>query len=207
MSTGTNILDSASEVLHDESNTRWARADLLAWLNEGLLALVTNYPPANVVKADLTLVEGVEQSAPAACIRILDITRNVSGNAIRKTTEKELDRVKPSWPVDTASATVKHFMYEPDDPTNFKVYPPQPASAFGSVRIEYSGKPTALATEGATVTVDEVFDAVLVDYVLHRAYLRDVEFAGMAELATGYLNRFETMASAKFKADEIADGS
>lgn len=190
-----DIIDKAEITLLDEANKRWSAAELLGWLNSGTKAISARKPDVYVSNESFTLVEGTKQSIAAAVI-ILDITRNMGtdgdtpGDIISRVDKKDLDVADPSWHTATASATVKHWMYDPKDPTSFDVYPPQPAESFGYVDGVWCSSPPVVAA-GANIGIDDIYEPVILDYILFRAYSKDGALAiNAASRATAHAQLF-----------------
>lgn len=74
--TAASVLNTVSQVLLDETNTRWSAANLLTYLNEAQRQLVTLRPEAGVVTETVALAEGVKQSIPTGGRALLDVPRN-----------------------------------------------------------------------------------------------------------------------------------
>lgn len=129
------------------------------------------------------------------------------GAAVTRISRAKLDAILPSWHTFTASATVKHFIYDPKNPKVFWVFPGQPSSSQGYVDLVRSVAPTALASVSTNIALDDVFEDILIDYCLFRAFAKQVEntfslskarfyqesfmaglgLRGQAELGTGLL--------------------
>jgi hypothetical protein len=181
--TAQSIIDRAQVLLQDTVKVRWPDAELLTWLNEGQQAIVVLKPTAYVRSVAVQLVAGTKQSLPADGIQLIDIVRNMGtdgltpGRAVRIVTREVMDAQTPSWHVSPVSHIVKHYMYSALDPNTFYVYPRQPASGFGYVEMAYGARPPAVAAVGNTISVDDIYQTALLDYVLYRAYSKDTEFA------------------------------
>ena len=58
------IIDKASLLLADVSQSFWLVSELLGWLNDGQRDIATVMPQANVKNSAVQLVAGVKQSLP-----------------------------------------------------------------------------------------------------------------------------------------------
>ena len=190
------IIDEAEAILQDTSNVRWAATEHLAAVNDGCKAVCVFKPDAYVVSASTVLVAGIVQELPADGFKLQDVVCNMGvspgatqGNAIQLIDRKVLDAMDPAWPVVTASATVIYYMYDERYPRQFLVYPKQPSSAFGYVQLIYSAAPAEIAV-GATILIPDIYRPSLLQYVLYRAYAKDLDQPGNAEKAKAYYQAF-----------------
>lgn len=205
-----DILDRASIILQDTSNTRFANADLLKFFNDGQREVVIYRPDANVTNTNFTCAAGSKQTLPAGALRLIDITRNVSGRAICQISRKTLDEALPDWHNATADSTrkIEHFIYDSSDPKNFYVYP----AAENSFQIEviYSVSPADVTlsnytSDATTISLDDTYANCLLDYILYRAYQIDSEFSGNAEKSLMHYQSFTNGLGAKTQGDSAAD--
>lgn len=205
-----DILDRASIILQDTSNTRFANADLLKFFNDGQREVVIYRPDANVTNANFTCAAGSKQTLPSDALRLIDITRNVSGRAICQINRKMLDESLPDWHNATADATrkIENFIYDSSDPKNFYVYP----AAENSFQIEviYSVSPADVTlsnytSDATTISLDDTYANCLLDFILYRAYQIDSEFAGNAEKSLMHYRSFMNGLNAKTQGDSAAD--
>lgn len=176
------VIDKTQVILQDTTGIRWPDNELLDWLNDGQREIVLYKPNAFIKNVAVKLAAGTKQGLPADGVQLIDVVRNMGsggstpGRAIRITMREVLDAQLPDWHLETASSSVKHYMYSLLDPKNYYVYPPQPAAGQGYVEIVYGASPTD-AIIGGTITLDDIYQNVLVDYILYRAYSKDAEYA------------------------------
>lgn len=195
------ILDKAAIQLTDLTNIRWTRAELLSWLNMAQQALILAVPEASAATALVTTVTGVKQSIPADGWVLLSANRNmgasgsVPGRSLEETRREILTRINPSWSTDTPSGTAVAYIYTPLDKTTFWVYPPADSSG-NKIEITYSQVPTVLTSDGSMITVNNIYEPVLLDYVLYKACMKDAEYAPGVQLAQGYLATFTSLVTA-----------
>lgn len=191
--TGANILSRVEDILQDTGNVRWSEAELLRYLNDGQRAVVNVRPEAAADHSNVQLVTGTEQTIPDVALRLIKVVRNMSAaggsatgkRAIRLVNRTILDSQEPDWhdPTVTGGAvhgtTVKHYVFDEDDPRKYYVYPGVSGNAY--VEIVTARNPTDLANTSATLYIDDIYANPIVDFVLYRAFLKDAEFAGNAE--------------------------
>ncbi|MFP4036998.1 MAG: DUF6682 family protein [Desulfobacteraceae bacterium] len=207
--TGTNIIDRAAIVLQDTTGVRWPQTDeLLLWLNDGQREVVLRKPEAYAQNEVVELVNGTKQSVPAAGIQLLDVIRNMGtdgatpGRAITRIDRQILDEQRPDWHTETADTQTKHYMFDTRDPKHFYVYPPQDDPP-GQVELVYASAPTDLDSLGSTITLDDVYAGVLLDYILYRAYSKDADLSPSApQRAVAHYNSFLASLGAKGQIDQ-----
>jgi len=177
------IIDKAAIQLGDIDKVHWTESELLGWLNDAQLKIVTLAPQTNVKNSKVRLIPGVKQAIPADGILILDIPFNyrsngtLVGEVINKATLEIMNKRVPGWITATQGVTVRCFIYSPSDPSVFYVYPPQPALST-QVEMVYSARPELItnAYGGTKITVDDQYQDALLDFVLFKAFDKDSEY-------------------------------
>ena len=202
------IIDKASLLLADVSQSFWLVSELLGWLNDGQRDIATTIPQANVKNSALQLVAGVKQSLPSDGILLMDIPHNLGsagttvGTVINHVPKEIMLKRIPGWTTTLPNGTVKHYIYSTLDPLVFYVYPPQPTLA-KYVECVYSALPTLIANAnvGTKITIPDYFQTELLDYVLYRAFSKD--FDNSTQLARGqeHYQLFINALTAKANAD------
>jgi hypothetical protein len=172
------IVDKAELQLMDTGNNRHEATDLFGWLKSGQRQAAILKPDVSVTNVGVALSAGVKQTIPTGGLQIIDITHNLGvggatpGAAIDIITMKTMSALNPDWASDTAAAVVENFMLDERDPKNFYVYPAQPAGV-ATVNMVYSVTPADPATIATAITLDDIYETLLLDYVLYRAYGKD----------------------------------
>ena len=205
----SSVIEKAQIILQDITGVRWPSAtELLGWLNDGQREVVVYKPNAHVKNVAHQLSPGTRQTVPVDCVQLVDIVRNMGttgttpGRAIRIATREVLDAQMPNWHAARPDAVVRHFMYSALDPKTFWVYPPQPVSGVGYVDLVYGATP-ANATFAGVITIDDIYQNVLVDYILYRAFSKDTEVAE-AQRALTYQNAYLSALTGKMKVESGA---
>ena len=185
------IIGKAQTILQDVTGTRWNSTELLGWLNSGQREIILYKPHANAKAAVVKLTAGTRQALPSDGVQLVDIIRNMGtngttpGRAIRQTARDTLDAALPTWHAATADAVVRHYIFNMLDPKAFYVYPPQPAVNQGYVEIVYGALP-ADATANGAISVDDIYENLLLDYVLYRAFSKETEFSDQSAANVHY---------------------
>lgn len=208
--TTSSVIIKVQTILQDTTGIRWPNEELIGWLNDGQREIVLYKPNAFVKNVSIRCVSGTKQSLPGDGIQLVDVVRNMGtdgntpGRAIRITMREVLDSQLPNWHAETPSAVVKHYMYSMLDPRNYYVYPPQPNSGQGYVELVYGASPTD-ATLNSTITLDDIYMTVLIDYMLYRAYSKDTEYAADQNRAATHQNAYISALNGKSKVEVFAN--
>ena len=126
----------------------------------------------------------------------------IPGAPIRLIEMDKMDLRNPTWHSDTASATVQAYMFDPNDPKTFYVYPKQPTSNQGYVDEVDAITPTTIAAISGAITVDDIYDIVLLDYLLYRWHnLNAKNNPNSKATAVYHYNRFVTALGRKDMAE------
>ena len=191
-----SIIQQAHELLQDPDGIRWPATELVAHLNDGQRALMEMRPEMFAITAPTALVTGPKQTTPAACYKLLEIPRNTDGAVIRPVERAMLDAIEPNWYTKTGATKIVHTTVDARENNVFYVYPP--AAAGASVDLVYAAYPADVpAPSGATastvtgnVNAPDQFKTALLHFVVSRAYMKDAEFGGNAQLAATHLQLF-----------------
>ncbi|WP_313824090.1 DUF6682 family protein [Leclercia sp.] len=210
MKTAKELLDRAGVLLLDEGYVRWDLPELLKWLNDGLLSIVTQKPSATAVTVTLPLAEGTLQSIPAKYNSIMRVIRNVRGENSDRLARKiitvvgvdTLDAVNPAWhdPDSVRYAQqAKHIIFDEANPRAFYVYPGNDGNGYIEAVLSAIPAPVTIA-DGADadnldsydipLTINEIYTNALLYFVLHRAYAKDAQVAGAAARSAAWYQQY-----------------
>jgi hypothetical protein len=207
--TAKAILDKATIQLIDLANIRWTRAELLAWLNDGMRQTVLIQPSASSTTAVVKLQAGTRQYIPDGGWLLLSIYRNMGtngttpGRAIRIISREIIDGFNPDWHTDTAKAEVRNYIYTNQDQLAFYVYPPNTGTQY--VEINYSSQLDDLTSESQVIPIFDIFQSALVDYILYRACTKDAEYAPGLALGQQYSAAFVAAIQGKTESEVTND--
>lgn len=202
------VITKAQTVIQDVTGVRWPDTELLGWLNEGQREIAMLKPDSSVTNSSVQLVAGTKQAIPANGVTLISVVRNMGANgttpggAIRPIDRIVLDEQLPGWHTETANAATVYSCHDPRNPKVFYTYPPQPTVAPGQVEIVYSVSPTDIAATSAAISLDDIYSGSLLDYVLYRAYSKDVEYAGNEGRAVAHYKKFIDTLMLKEQAEE-----
>ena len=200
--TAQSIIAQAQELLQDPTGVRWPATELVAHLNDGQRALCELRPEEFAVTAAYPLVAGPKQTTPANCAKLLEVSRNTNGAAIRPVERRQLDAIEPSWYTKAGATTIKHTTQDAREPNVFYVYPP--ASVGASVDLVYAAYPADVATPTGPLAANvagnlncpDAYKNALLHWVIARAYMKDAEFGGNATLSASHMQLFSAGAGA-----------
>ena len=192
----SNIINRVRTQLIDPagSSARWTDAELLQWLSDGCRSVVALAPGATSQTSTLAMVAGSRQFIPTdghmllGVTRNTDVTGNTGGRAVRIVSREVLDTQNPLWHSDTASAIVVNYVFDPQEPKKFYVYPPNTGA--GYIEVVYSQLTPEITTTATTFQMQEVYQTALFDYVMFRAHQKDGAYSDGMELANSYFNAF-----------------
>lgn len=193
--TPSEIFARAGDTLQDTAFVRWPEAERLRYLNDGRREMAVIRPDIYAAVETLTLVAGTQQALPAGRSRLFDVIRNINtnnspGRAVQVTEREVLDAFRPDWRSETAGPTI-HFCYDERTPKVFHVYPPAAVGQKLEASVSVEPADLLLATiESDQLTQEGVHAPLLAHYVIHRAYLKDAEFAGNAALSQQHYQLF-----------------
>jgi hypothetical protein len=199
--TAGTIINKAAIQLADLNTVRWTRAELLSWLNMAQQALILAIPESSAVTTNVTTVAGARQSIPNDGWILLSANRNmgisgtISGRSLEETRKEVLTKNSPSWTSDAGTSFATAYIYNPLDKTVFWIYPPADYSG-NKIEITYSQSPLPMTAEYQAILVSDIYEPILLDYVLYKACMKDAEYAPGVELAKGYLATFSTLIAA-----------
>lgn len=202
--TGANLISRIQDTLQDTTGVRWTEAELLRYINDAQREVVNFKPQASADHSNVQLATGTEQSIPDVAMSLIKVVRNMSATggsatgkkSIRLVDEDILNSIEPDWhdPTVTGDAAhgsvIKHYIFDPDDPRRFYVYPGVKSGSNAYVELITSRSPTDLSATSSTIYIDDIYGNALVDYVLFRCYMKDSEFAGNAQRASQHYQLF-----------------
>lgn len=182
-----------SQLIDTDTSPRWTDAELLRWTSDAQRTIVSLIPAATSTTVTLSLSSGTRQTIPSDGHMLLSVIRNLnadssSARAVRITTRELLDGYNSDWHASPSTKYVQNYTYDPQTPDVFYVYPPN--NGLGKVEITYSIMPTELTTGTDNLTVADIYQTAVIDYVMYRAHQKDSDYAAGQAVAAGYLQIF-----------------
>lgn len=128
------------------------------------------------------------------------------GTLIRRVSRTLQTAMNHDWEQEPAETDVIEYMYDPRNPLEFYVYPPN--TGLGVVRAVYAKLPppvqtlTALGNNTTTwgdqvLPIDDVYAEALAHFVLHRAFSKDAEWALDPDRANQHLEQYRELLTTK----------
>lgn len=197
--TAQKIVNDAKTILQETTGVRWSDAELLGWVSAGQREITMLVPSASTkVFTVLATPDIALQRIPEEAHSFLDIVSTFAGAVVTHIDRRLLDTTRRSWPVEAPSAAPLHYVYDPRTPRLFYLYP-RPAAGVGLTMI-CSVCPPELTSLTQTIAIDDIYVNPLLDYVLYRAYSKDLETVGNAERAAGHYAAFSNTLGLKAQA-------
>jgi len=220
-----DVLKRVRTILQDAGNVRWTLSELVDGLNDGLLEICFIKPSAMSQTTVLLMDEGTYQSLDPAHTQLLRVTRNitsavgvtprVSGPVITPIEREILDQQIEGWH-DTAivpfSATVRHVITDNLSPREFYVFPGNDGT--GAIEAVVAVEPSKIQTPNDPLDIDQytseidispVYQSVLIDYMLYRAFSKDMQMAGSAQRAMAHYQNFNNALGARRQIEGLAN--
>lgn len=206
--TAGEVLSRALTILQDSGSVRWTLPELLGWLNDALNDITLYAPEVVSDTFVMSLVAGVMQTNPPEAGSILRVNCNVTGvgpyvrgRTITPIKRQILDSQMPGWQTTAAlpySVDVVHFIEDEALQGKFMVVPGNTGT--GKIEIVIAKRPTQIATPAsplviesytAQVTIDDMFRGACVDFVLYKAFQKDIAIPGGPQRAMAYYQNFQ----------------
>ncbi len=207
-----DLIARAGELLHDPTYIKWTKSELLSWLNAAQKAIVLQKPDTYVVNEEFTCVSGeTKQTLPSNGLRLLEVVRNLTdgstGEAISIVSRSVMDTTVPNWHSSAATINLENYIFDERDPKHFYVYPVPDVDVV--IEIIYSKAPDLISvtnyeTDTQVIALDDVYENVILDYILYRAYSKDADYASNGRKAISHYNDFANAIGLKMKADIVS---
>lgn len=176
------LLTQAAATLVDPSFVRWTKNELIDYLNDALSAVITRKPNAAIVRERIEANTNPIQ-LPDDAYSLLSVEQ-IGGIRGQFTLIESLDRFFPDWR--TKQGQPKCWTKSADELTQFWLYPaPQQLT---HVDVQYSKILTA--QENGTLAISPIYNGILLDFVLYRAFSKDAENASEAQKAVTHYQAF-----------------
>lgn len=214
MATVEHIITHVSRQLNDQRKnkqfTRWTRADLLEYLNQGLKEIAAYRPEAFSATIDLPLVPGKTQTVPEGTT-LRGFGADANGNTAHSTDDTILKAFNayvacpPKVVMKDGNVVyaIKSFSVDSIDPKTFYVSPPVPFGITVTVKAQVDGKAPeySLANWNTSIPVQDKFYNSLIVYMTAMAYKLDSESLVSTQESQRLLQLFYQVMGVKYKID------
>ncbi|AWK83828.1 DUF6682 family protein [Photobacterium damselae] len=177
------LIDRVSRELVDPRNARWYRDELTQYLNEAI-GVIAAKQPGLVAKAIDLYVTSSPIDLPSDGYSLLAV-HSINGIAAQYVLVEKLDHMYPSWQLDKGIPicwTKREY-----DLKRFWVYP-QPSEPV-VVSILYVPE-IKISDEEFEISLPNIYEGALVDFVMYRAYSRDGESVSEANKSQQHFQSF-----------------
>ncbi|MEO8296346.1 MAG: DUF6682 family protein [Burkholderiales bacterium] len=173
------------------------RVDVIK-LTPGTKQSIESIQSANIKPGDGSAAANVFGHFLQAVMRNMGADGTSAGRAIRLVDREVLDVNSPDWH-SVADPVVSQWIFDPRFPKVFYVSPGVPATPAVWVEVSFLANPVEVLTSGSygmdgsdttKISVDDKYIDDLVNYILARAYMKDAEFAGNANMAAAHTSMF-----------------
>jgi len=189
-----NLIDRISRDLIDLRNVRWSRPELIDFMNDAIAAIVIRRPDlSRATAAAATSSNTVALPADAYQILAVNHIDNVAATFV---SINKLNQLYPEWRT-TVGAPVCWTRNELDETTLFLYPAPQEQV---NVEVVYS-RTLKVTDESAAFPLSEVYEGVVADFVMYRAYNKDSLNPAEGQKAQLHLQAFATALGDKTATD------
>lgn len=189
-----NLIDRISRDLIDLRNVRWSRPELIDFMNDAIAAIVIRRPDLSRATA-VVATSSNTVALPTDAYQILAVN-HIDNVAATFVSINKLNQLYPEWRT-TVGAPVCWTRNELDETTLF-LYP----SPLEQVNVEVVYSRTLKVTdESAAFPLSEVYEGVVADFVMYRAYNKDSLNPAEGQKAQLHLQAFATALGDKTATD------
>lgn len=203
MITVAEIIGRVNTQLTDTLWLRWPLAELCDYYNDAVRAVILARPDAGASVETLACVPGSRQSLPPGALRIIDVIRISGGNALLPVPREVLDTQYPDWHAMTGEP--ERYVYSELTPRLFYLFPvPEVDISIDAVICRIPDAITISCLEDKTgIQIEEAYVNPLVDWMLYRAFSKDVAGGATPSLATQHYQAFSEQLGIKQSSDSF----
>ncbi len=189
-----NLIDRISRDLIDLRNVRWSRPELIDFMNDAIAAIVIRRPDLSRATA-VVATSSNTVALPADAYQILAVN-HIDNVAATFVSINKLNQLYPECRT-TVGAPVCWTRNELDETTLFLYPAPQEEV---NVEVVYS-RTLKVTDESAAFPLSEVYEGVVADFVMYRAYNKDSLNPAEGQKAQLHLQAFATALGDKTATD------
>lgn len=220
-----DLLYDAGVLLQDMKAVRWPLLERFRWANASMRVIAATKPTATAKSIQMKMKMGTLQKLPEGYHQILDVTRNLDtlqcsppgragGEAIRPILRDELDTLIPGWSNPSVLPYDKQVFYVIDDtnhPTHFYVVPGNTGE--GIIELVASSIAVTMCLDAACedqndlaaydfeVPMPDEYRQPMLDFILSRCYLKEVNVPGLAAKAQAHYAMFQQALGVEVQAE------
>jgi len=197
--TGAQLSKDIGQTLSDSGHDNWTEADdIFPAVTEALRAIVMIRPDAYPEHGNIALEVGKAiQTLPSGGIILSSIIRNrgtdgtTNGPTITQVEKSVLDQTLPGWIVKTTETRIRNYIYTPEVPALFQVFP-IPTAAL-NVEGVWGKAPTAITDALDVICIDDTYGPAIKEWALFRLQSMEVEGASINLAMAHQTNFFNLM--------------
>lgn len=196
------LFRSCSIELNDLDYVRWSKDDLANYLTDAVAVMSALKPTLFTVFVPLQLAPGPVQTVPGEYTELIDVTYNLlpdgtQGEPVNQgsfTVARALGR-PACTPAYGVGYVVRSYTVHPENDTYFIVDPPVPAiTPLPAVWALVRRAPGVVTSETDAVvmanTTPETYRAILMEWMLYRAFARDTESSDSFQKSQAHYKAF-----------------
>jgi len=176
--TAATIIDRAESIVNDSDNDLSSSAELLVWLNDGMIDIVARTHCLEATESIDLATSTLEYSVTSTYVTVKAVLYKDSAG-----TFWALKKGSPSSVGQNTAADAPMYWY--DWGGKIGIYPTITRTT-ETITVYYITRPTAIASSG-TVTTPALYDTALTYYVAAHAFLKDRQTGRYAQLMGLYL--------------------
>lgn len=161
--------------------TRYSKADLISFLNEGQRLIALLKPDSTAITTSIVLVAGTKQVLASQYLRLIDAVRNMGANGatpglpVAVSDRLALDRIRPTWHTDTQASIITDVLYDEKNPQIFYCYPPATAAPVVQLELILSQSPIKCVADADPIALQDIYTSPLRHYMMYCAYARSAQ--------------------------------
>ena len=210
-----SIIKRVQTAVNDATGIVWTEKELLEHFNDAIRDIVLHRPDASAINTVFSCKgNSSKQSLPSEALRLIEIIRNDQGRVITEIDRTTLDATRPDWHQSEPGASIEHFVYDERDPKHFYLYPRPSGDVANPHKIEliYSSCPEEIAipeqsikdgSDTTTIPLDDTYANAIIDFMLSRAYSKDLGSAANANRAATHYQKYGNALGVKLQADAM----
>lgn len=208
------IIDALRTAINDPNDVVFSLAQKIAALNEGVRATSLYRADSTAYTSNVTLVAGAKQGLPTDCMRLLRVTRNMTGSggttvgkAVRLMNVDRLTDSNQSWQTTTGDEVLE-YGYDTFNPRVFWIFPGAPATPTNRyVEVVYQRSVPEVALVGDDFPLDDSYSVAVKEWALYVLWGSDGDEAPNYNKALQRQKSFFDILGVREKGDSLSPTS
>jgi hypothetical protein len=182
------LVDRAEVILNDTDNEFWTAAQLLTWLNAGMIDIVTRTNCLETTESINLAASTLEYTITSTYLTVMTvhyIDANGNVKALKKSSPMEVGMEEP----------VGEPVYWYDWAGKIGAFPVLAARTTETLTVYLVTRPTSILAS-ASVTTPAIYDTALVHYMVAQAYLKNLSHGKYAQHMALYISELDKIRAA-----------